>query len=199
MNIYKPFTYLIGWSDINVWYYGVRYKKKCSTDDLWSIYFTSSKHVKDFRLEHGEPDVIEIRRTFDTVENARLWEDKVLRRLRVIYDDKWLNRSYGNDAFYNRTLSIEHKKKLSIAKIGKKHTEDTKVKISIKNSDSRTPHTQERKNNISLAMKGLVRPKLKCQHCETYASASSLSRWHNEKCKHSIQHSVPPPCPARVQ
>lgn len=25
----QPYTYLIGWSKLNKWYYGVRYSKKC--------------------------------------------------------------------------------------------------------------------------------------------------------------------------
>lgn len=92
MSIYQPYTYLIGWSKHSVFYYGVRYAKKCHPDDLWVTYFTSSKSVKTFRKEHGEPDIVEVRRTFDCYEKAILWEYKVLRRMNVVKDKKWLNK-----------------------------------------------------------------------------------------------------------
>lgn len=95
-NIYTcidrtPYTYLIGWSHLNVWYYGLRYGKNCHPDDLWVKYFSSSKQVKHFRKEHGEPDVVQIRRTFSDVTKAKLWENKVLRK--VYLRDDFLNIS----------------------------------------------------------------------------------------------------------
>ena len=57
-----PYTYLIGWKSLDKWYYGVRYGKGVHPSDLWVVYFTSSRHVKKFRDDHGEPDVIEIRK-----------------------------------------------------------------------------------------------------------------------------------------
>lgn len=89
MNV--PYTYLIGWSTLNKWYYGVRYAKKCHPSDLWSPYKTSSKLVAKFILLHGEPDVVVIRHTFASVDKARLWEQKVLIRLNVIKNEKWIN------------------------------------------------------------------------------------------------------------
>lgn len=76
-----PFTYLIGWSKTKIFYYGVRYANKCNPTDLWTIYFTSSKHVKKYRQEHGEPDIIQIRKTFNDSSSALTWEAKVLKRL----------------------------------------------------------------------------------------------------------------------
>lgn len=106
------YTYLIGWSKHNKWYYGCRFAKKCKPSDLWTTYFTSSKHVKRFRELHGEPDVIEIRKTFEDVDKCRLWEEKVLKRSDVINKEKWLNISN------NRQV---------------KHTLETKTKISSRN------------------------------------------------------------------
>jgi hypothetical protein len=89
----KPYTYLIGWSNFDIWYYGVRYAKNCKPEDLWSIYFTSSKYVQEFRELYGEPDIIEIRKTFETVEKAQLWETRVLKKMKVLTNDKWLNKN----------------------------------------------------------------------------------------------------------
>jgi hypothetical protein len=87
----QPFTYLIGWSTLNVWYYGVRYSNGCSPKDLWTVYFSSSKRVKNFIEIHGDPDIVEIRKTFDTQEKARLHEHTVLRRIKAKHDPKFLN------------------------------------------------------------------------------------------------------------
>jgi hypothetical protein len=88
-----PFTYLIGWSELDKWYYGVKFAKGCHPDDLWVTYFTSSKVVQDMREKHGEPDIIQIRRTFTSGKNAINWETKVLKRIKVLYNDCWLNQS----------------------------------------------------------------------------------------------------------
>lgn len=88
-----PYTYLIGWSAQNKWYYGVRYANRCHPSDLWKSYFTSSKHVKEFRKNYGEPDVIEIRKNFLDKKTACIWEEKVLKRMKVLHDDRWLNRN----------------------------------------------------------------------------------------------------------
>jgi hypothetical protein len=90
-----PYTYLIGWTNLNKWYYGIRYKDGCNPDELWKVYFTSSKLVKQLRISHGEPDIIEIRKTFSDKIKANIYEAKVLRRLKVIKKDKWLNQHYN--------------------------------------------------------------------------------------------------------
>jgi hypothetical protein len=93
MTIYakKPYTYLIGWSKLDKWYYGVRYSKHARTDELWVKYFTSSKHVARFRNKHGDPDVIQIRKIFETAEIAIAWEQSVLKRLNVEKNPRFLN------------------------------------------------------------------------------------------------------------
>lgn len=87
------YTYLLGWSKHNKFYYGVRFAKGCHPNDLWISYFTSSKYVKEFRKHYGEPDIIQVRRTFDNTASARLWEEKVLKRLNVIKREDFLNRT----------------------------------------------------------------------------------------------------------
>lgn len=94
MSIYsQPYTYLIGWTHLNKYYYGVRFAKGCKPSDLWVSYFTSSKTVLELRRQEGEPDLIEIRKTFDCKLSAIAWEEKVLRRMNVLKEDKWLNKN----------------------------------------------------------------------------------------------------------
>lgn len=99
------YTYLIGWSHLDKWYYGVRFAKGCSIDDLWSKYFTSSNRVKKFRTSHGEPDIVEVRQVFDSRKAAQDWEARVLKRMRVVKSPRWLN---ANDTFrYDAEITPE--------------------------------------------------------------------------------------------
>lgn len=100
-----PYTYLIGWSNLKVYYYGVRFANGCHPAELWKTYFTSSIYVEEFVKQHGNPDIIKIRQTFNEVPKAQLWEHRVLKRMRVIYRNDFLNRTdnksiapqYGNN------------------------------------------------------------------------------------------------------
>jgi hypothetical protein len=105
-----PFTYLIKCIPTGELYYGVRYAKGCQPLDLWSTYFTSSKKLSQ-RLEIFGKDAFEysVRKTFDCAHKSRLWEHKVLKRLNVVNNPKWLNTTNGV-AFKNRTPSSLGKK-----------------------------------------------------------------------------------------
>jgi ribosomal protein S24E len=94
-----PFTYLIGWSKLDKFYYGVRYSKTCHPNSLWKTYFTSSKIVKEFREKYGEPDIIQIRKTFNDPKSARLWEEKFLLKVDAKNNDKFLNNHNGGKNF----------------------------------------------------------------------------------------------------
>ncbi len=113
----QSYTYLIGWSSLGKWYYGVRYANKVEPElDLWGKYFTSSKIVKAMRKEHGEPDVVQVRRKFDDPEQARAWEERVLRRMNCVKSDSWLNKAnagkeWNTAGMVNRTVfkpGVEH-------------------------------------------------------------------------------------------
>jgi hypothetical protein len=113
MNIYQtnttPFTYLIGWSVHNKWYYGVRYATQCKPSDLWTTYFTSSNYVKKYKELHGDPDVIQIRKTFQTKEQAIIWEQKVLSKLWK-HNQHWLNKNFSGLKFVPTKESILNNK-----------------------------------------------------------------------------------------
>ena len=97
-----PFTYLIGWSKLNKYYYGVRFARSCKPSDLWTTYFTSSNYVKEVRTINGEPDIIQVRRIFDNVKEARAWEHKVLRRLKANIKDKWINKTDNKTIIHDK-------------------------------------------------------------------------------------------------
>lgn len=87
------YTYLIGWSSSDTWYYGRRTAEGCNPLEFWKTYFTSSKYVTRYRQSNGEPDIIEIRKTFNNIDACKKWEETVLRRLNVTKNKKFLNES----------------------------------------------------------------------------------------------------------
>jgi hypothetical protein len=151
---HQPYTYLIGWTKLNVWYYGCRFAKSCHPNDLWKKYFTSSKHVKKFRLDHGEPDVIQVMKLFSSGEEARAWETSVLKQIGAVRSSDYLNRTDGDKKFCCEGHSEQTRKKLQgrpAHNKGKPHTEETKAKIKdLSNQYWSTPSVKE---NKSIAMK----------------------------------------------
>jgi len=158
----RPYTYLIGWSSHNVYYYGVRFSQNCHPNDLWKTYFTSSKYVQEFRLKHGEPDVISIRREFLTAKLAQLWEAKVLKRLNVRNSEKWLNKTdtslyYTTNGMLGKSHSLQ-----TINKMQKPKSDITKQKMSLAKKHSyygnnnpfyNKTHSEEFKHKQSNRMK----------------------------------------------
>jgi hypothetical protein len=174
MNIYLPYTYLIGWSKLNKWYYGSRYAKGCHPDDLWKTYFTSSKHVKQFRSEFGDPDIVQIRRTFTDPSKVRLWEDSVLSSIPNQSRSLWLNIKFGtsfkgcsspgpkhhsdktksklSEAGKSRKLSDEHKRKIGLAHRGRSVSPERLVSLKTQNIGRK--HSEETLIKMSVSHKG---------------------------------------------
>lgn len=157
----KPFTYCITHIPSGKKYYGVRYKKNCSPEDLWDKYFTSSKEVKKLIENDGVSSfLVEIRKVFTCKEKAKNWEHKVLRRLKVCQKEIWLNKSYGKaPSTSGFVYSEESRKKMSEWQkgnnnpmFGKKHTNETRKKIS--EAGKGRKRSEETKSKISKAKKG---------------------------------------------
>lgn len=128
----KPYTYLIKHKPTGLAYYGVRYKnvreKTPINEDLWTRYFTSSAIVKELIEEYGKESFeFEIRRTFETSDEATFWETKVLRRCKVVNrQDVWLNRHAGRHV----VSTPESRKKISEYHKGKPKSEEHKKALS---------------------------------------------------------------------
>ena len=75
-------------------YYGYRYANKVSPeDDLWKIYFTSSKRIKELREQYGDAEfVASVDKTFKTAEEAYEYETKFLTENDCVHSDDWLNQ-----------------------------------------------------------------------------------------------------------
>jgi hypothetical protein len=164
--IYQPYTYLVGWSEHNLWYYGVRYANKTiPEDDLWVKYFTSSSTVRKLRKDLGEPDVIDIRQKFDSPEKAILWEKTVLRRSNVLNDSKWLNKNIGGatyPVYGENNPNYGGNKGKDNPMYGKSHSEETLLLLSERAKQRTSPngmtgrtHSEETRMILSAAGSGV--------------------------------------------
>lgn len=94
------YTYLIGWTKYNTWYYGKKTARNCNPDTFWKDYRTSSKNVLLFIEANGEPDVIEIRNTFGSDhKSCTAWESRVLKRIDARANPNFLNKTNGDKDF----------------------------------------------------------------------------------------------------
>lgn len=133
----KPYTYLIKHNPTGKVYYGVRIANKVDpVEDLWKIYFTSSVGVKKLIEETGKDSFeIEVRRIFETKDEAVSWETKVLRRCKVLQDDRWINANIAGYIFPTEEI----RKKMSAAQRNRVTSEETKKKLSEVQKGSKRP------------------------------------------------------------
>jgi hypothetical protein len=158
-NSMKPYTYLIKHRPSGRVYYGYRSANKVDPDDdLWKHYFTSSPNVQQLIEETGVDSFdVEIRRVFETKEQASNWETRVLRRCQVLADKRWINQ---NIAGYI-VPTDESRKKISDYHKGKPKTEEHKEKIRFSNigKNKGRIQTEEHRRKNSEANKGVNNPR----------------------------------------
>lgn len=159
------YTYLIGWRNLDVWYYGYRNRDNPESD-LWVEYFTSSKYVKEFREKNGEPDVIRVHRIFPDKKSAMVYEDRFLYKVKAVRSSRWLNRGRRGIEFRSpEKFSMESRKRMSDSQkayraANKKVTtsrmsENARRQIERVNElGLRASWTPERKRRISEGLKG---------------------------------------------
>jgi hypothetical protein len=90
-----PYTYLIVEKSSGRCYYGVRFARDYNPSDLGKTYFTSSKRLRIKFKKNPEDYFFEIRKVFDLPAKAQAWEHKVLKRLKVVNNPKWINATSG--------------------------------------------------------------------------------------------------------
>ena len=175
-----PFTYLLKHIPTNKYYYGVRYKKGCHPKDIWTKYFTSSKKVKGLIKRYGKKSFIfEIRKIFKNPNQAINWENKVLKRIKAIYRDDFLNQT-DNKCFDPILISKYMKTKIGIKNsfYGKKHSKETIKKLRLINLGKNNPMygkslTEEVKQKMRLSKLGKNNP--------MYGKRGKLSTFYGRK------------------
>ena len=161
----NTYTYLIGWRNLDTWYYGSRSANKDEPeDDLFVKYFTSSKQVKAFIKKNGNPDVIRVHRRFNTKKESETYESRFLKRVNAMDSERWLNQSNNTFPHVNYYRSPETREKMAAAKRGKKASPETRAKMSeshkrryengASGANAGRVLTDEWKENVSKSMKG---------------------------------------------
>jgi hypothetical protein len=186
-----PYTYLVGWSQQDKFYYGARWAKDCDPSDLWISYFTSSKHVKDFRALYGEPDIVQVRKVFDDPQLCRLYEQKTLRRLNVLGKEKWLNKNI-NGLFLPAEKTEEHKRKISESLKGKRKgcvvwTKKSNPEYAQRVSNGLRGKSKSPEHIINMRKRPQDTMSLTCPHCRKHGDYKNMKRWHMDNCKHQSQ------------
>jgi hypothetical protein len=207
-----PYTYLVTFLPTNQKYYGVRFASGCSTEDLWSTYFTSSKTIHEMIKTHGKESFkVEIRKLFNNKEEALKWEGRFLRRVKAQNNPLFLNRN--NDGSYYDFTGIKRPDQSKFmlennpAKVpgtmdcikgdnNPAKRPEVRAKLSEFNVSKR-PEIKEKRREYLLANNPAhredVRLKLKqsaqnrvrilCPHCNKTATSGLFARWHGDNCK----------------
>lgn len=149
--MHQPFTYLIKHLPTGKVYYGLRYAKKCQPSDLWTTYFTSSSDVERLIEQDGKDSFLfEVRKKFTDTKKAIEWEKKVLRRMKAIQREDFINRNIPGSSMFAH--SEETKAKMRKPKpIGFSEKLKGNKRASVTKG---IPKTKEHAENISKGKKG---------------------------------------------
>jgi hypothetical protein len=135
-----PYTYLIGWSKLNIRYYGVRYAENCHPDEFWKDdgYKTSSGYVDKFVKIHGDPDIVEIRKIFsgdDRNNKAVIWECRVLTKINAANRPDYLNKHNGNGraSMADPTVRKAHKARMESDEVRQRCKDSSNNELKKKN------------------------------------------------------------------
>lgn len=177
MNQPMYYTYYVKHLKTGLQYYGVKYGKSADPAKFWKPhgYFTSSKIIKAMVKEEGpEAFRAEVRKIFQSKEEAVNYEQRFLRRVKAPTSPQWLNQAYGTGPYLDKfgvrntnkgvPKSEEHKRKISEAHKGKKHprTPEWTAKIAEANRGKSSwnkgvPHSDEARKKMSETRKGTKR------------------------------------------
>ena len=165
MTIYSPYVYSIIFinpeTQLKEYYIGARYANSkyngiAHPSDLFKSYFTSSNIMLDYIKKYGiEHFHCKVRKVFKTKKETMVYEKKLLTKLNAKNRQDFINRSNGGLSYYSHVLSEETKRKMSVAKKGKKFTEEHKNKLKLNHKgNSGRKATEEAKRNMSAAQCG---------------------------------------------
>jgi len=82
-----------------------------------------------------------------------------------------------------KSLTTEHKSKISVSKLGSARTEESRKKQSVTITGRKRPEH-------STTLLGKARPRVQCPHCTKFGGINNMSRWHFDSCKASPQKQI---------
>ena len=122
----EAYTYSIKHLPTNKIYYGVR---KSTTVDIGTIYFSSSKLVKQMLQEEPiENFEFKVRQIFQSYEEARLHETRVLSRIQAVTNPMMLNQAVSSPRLCAKNPTAEILRRESISKAMKQLWSDPAYK-----------------------------------------------------------------------
>src|SRR5574343_500837 len=185
-----PFTYLIGWSKTNMFYYCVKWLKGCLPSDIMNTYFTSSKIVQDYIKENDYPDIIIVDKIFDNNENAREYEHQFLKFHNAKYNPNFLNKTNGNKDLFTgiiKPFSQETIQKLRDISLNRQkilcihcNREFDIGNYTLYHGDKCSVLTGKKHTNNFTINK---HPKILCEYCNKEFDKNIYTRFHGNKCK----------------
>lgn len=120
-----PYTYILRFKATAQLYYGVRIANKVKpSDDLWVNYFSSSEIVKELIRKYGkESFTYKVHKSFESMDDAYQYENKMLCLIKNKHKHKWFNRTYGSGFGYASLYKTEkHCKAIGDGNRGKKRS-----------------------------------------------------------------------------
>lgn len=177
-------------------YYGYRYRNQkleiAPSDDLWVVYFTSSKRIKRDIEKYGIHSFVPVI-LYEDIDSVKCW-----RYEQQLIKDAWYNQKLLNGKFHDpdsdveiyrrvNLLSDSTKQKMSAASKGRPKSEEHKKKIALANTGNVA--SAQKRAKISAARlgkatnKGVTPPKYECPHCGRHVSNGNFKRWHGDNCK----------------
>jgi hypothetical protein len=158
----KAYTYTAKHIKSGLIYYGVR---KSEVFDLGTEYFTSSKIIKRLIIEEGlDSFVFRLRRKFDSYEQARFHESKLLQRIKVVSNPKFFNQAVSAPRLPSKDFLSEESRKKAIS---------IKLKELWKDEDYRNNQTF---NKISREERSKRGKKGSKKRAENYSSGKTIRK-----------------------
>ena len=149
--------------------------------------------VKEYREKYGEPDVIEVRQTFNDSLQAREWEEIVLRRLNAVKDERWLNKGNSGKNFkspsgWKMTEDDKNKRrkpKSIVENYRKPKSKEHRQNISKNHCrwNKGIPTNTETREKISRSLKGRKHTQVGCIYCRIVCCIANFAKYHGDQCK----------------
>jgi len=121
-----------------------------------------------------------------TRESAYDREGKFHELLDVVRSQLYINRSSSSFRFDNtgKTLTEEHRNKISESSTGHKKSEETKKRMKKPKTDDHNKKNSEARSKVE---------SVTCPYCDKVGDPGVMSRWHFDNCKHNPDAPSRPP------
>ena len=176
-----PYTYLLKCIPENKYYYGVKYAKNANPETFWVDYFTSSKEVSLLVEKYGKDSfVFEIRKTFKTEKNARDWERKVIKKMKLDKNPLFLNKSCPGENFgFDSGDKNPMKNEKSIKKM-RRHYKNYFLRTYGVEHPNQLEHHRKRLSKMATERN---QKQTQCPICNKIGGFINMKRYHFNNCK----------------